>query len=143
MLTRLQAALDRVAAIGLTRRVPDAELTMADPDQAWKLLADPMLWGLWLPDVRDVLERPGRIVPGAYFRVALRQKRSTRLGFGSPSEGHVQIEVITADRFVLRIVASGLIERYEITRSGPLFRCRAESGDSEFFLHELARESAP
>lgn len=134
-----------LARAGLGRRDTAATGPLSDPVQAWALCADPTLWSLWMPGVRDVLDARRAPRSGARFPVALRQ-RSGRLGLASgDSPAHVQIEAWEPGaRFAWRLLIGKRFEEYDLRFGAGVLEASARGGESALVVvSELERQSRP
>ena len=136
---------DLLARLGLSRRTTRAELVLDDPVQAWRLVEDPALWPLWMPGVRDLLDRARPLRPNARFRVRIRAAGG-RLGLaGGDREATVQVEEWEpGGRMSWRLVSGRAQEYYAISLTDGVLRAVARGGESALVVVSgLERQSRP
>ena len=134
-----------LARFGMARRETVAEVELGDPEQAWRLVEDPVLWQLWMPGISDLLDRPRPLQAGAHFRVRMRM-RGGRLGLGSgKGEAHVQVrEFLPGRRLVWELLPGDHVEHYTLDRLGARVRCTTQGGEpAAAVVAELDRQSRP
>lgn len=125
------------------RRRSSAERTLAAPDHAWTLVADPALWSLWMPGVASLLEPVRPLRRGVRLRVAV-SRQSGRLGLGFAREGHVQVDGLAAGSLSWSLIAGSRVEVYRLRRADARFCLEVEGGDpAAAVLAELDRETTP
>ncbi len=145
MFALLQLLANWLARLGLGRRDTTASGQLSDAAQAWELCAEPLLWSLWMPGVRDVLDarRPPR--SGARYPVALRN-RGGRLGLASgDGPAHIQIEQWEPPvHFAWRLLVGKAFEEYDVRLLGDRLEATARGGESALVvISELERQSRP
>jgi len=124
------------------RRRSTAEVTLADPEHARRLLHDPHLWQLWMPGVGEVVDasRPPRAASRHPVRLSL---RVGRLGFGDRQEGHVAILAIGTDALSWQLLVGQHVEQYDLVIVGASASLDAQGEPAADVLARLERESAP
>lgn len=149
---------DRLARLrrrGGAERV--AERSLAEPEQAWRLVADPSLWQLWMPGVGEHVGPVAPLRPHARYRVRLR-RAPNRFGLVRGGEGEIVVEAFDGERVLAWALAGAgaaeprraggaprdvAAERYRLSRDGGRFRCAVGVGiDPEAVLAALDRETA-
>ena len=135
---------DKLARFGLAQRATEAEVELSDPDQARRLIDDPLLWSLWMPGVQDLLDEPRAPKQGARYRVTMRM-RAGRLGLsGGNREAHIQIVSFGSGRMAWQLLPGKHIEHYSVEVVGDLVRANASGGESALVVaHERERQSRP
>jgi hypothetical protein len=141
----LQVLGDLLARLGHSRRTTRGEVALADPVQAWRLVADPALWPLWMPGVRDLLDRPRQPRANARYRVRCRAAGG-RLGLaGGDREATIQVEEWgPGARMTWRLISGRAEEHYAVSISDGVARAVARGGESALVVvHGLERQSRP
>jgi hypothetical protein len=139
----LQKLADRIAGAGRrSSGTTYAERELQRADDAWRLLADPKTWGLWMPGIAEVESL--RRAPGRGVRYAVRfGSGQGRLGFGNAAAGHVQLEVLEPAEVSWSVFAGDRVLHYAVRRAGSVVSCAASGGASaDALLAQLERETA-
>ena len=145
MMYLLQVLGDLLARVGLSRRTSRAEIVLADPAHAWRLVEEPTLWALWMPGVRGLLDPPRPPRPGARVRIRLRPANG-RFGLaGGNRDGTVQIEDwVPGTRMSWRVVVGRSEEHYTLSIEDGVARAVARGGESALVVVSgLERQSRP
>jgi hypothetical protein len=139
----LQKLAGRIAGAGRrSSGTTYAERDLARADDAWRLLADPKTWGLWMPGIAEVESSPRAPARGVRYGVRFGAGQA-RLGFGDASTGHVQLEVLGPDEVSWSVFAGDRVLHYAVRRAGSTISCASTGGASaEMLLAQLERETA-